>query len=443
MFIYFVHQVRYFRVVKKMYPIQHLPVSKCRQRNIINHKVTFSATQPRNINEKQENKWKLPAKPHHAPFHIGLLTAIAKITGGLSYIAAGLLEFAEPELPKNPPTLDAYNHTVIELSKEKMLTDKIFQDPSFAKTIATFEDQQHKLETINHLQHTLEKMGGTLIAAGTLMSGPSMIAGSVKKNQPSMALASFLSVATAPLLIVFPSSIGLRGMYDAILALFNSGFKNKQYNETELTKGEAPHEYDLSFLQDSDMAKKALKDPAALKEYLLKLGGGFKFIVQDQKEVVEHSLNTVFQEINAVIKGHPRDSDFFKKESALTSLSSLLMYAGGIPLALMGGNYEDVVLAADLLNGTGEFFEHWCLYKFSHDDDGKHSKALLIGIPAAIVGDFIRSETAGFGLSEMGHSSLHYFWAHHTKNQQNLSLEEINLIKNTKTLLDKRLDAAK
>lgn len=353
-------------------------------------------------------------KKFNIPFITGLVSASTQLFGGLCLVISGLLPGNNVDAKPSGPLL-----TLEEIADRDVLSYRAMPSENQIYKIPVDKSEQQAKDTMNTVKDVLTKMGWTSLSIGSLTSGVGIAGMGMKSNQPSIVLGGLGILGCAPIMILDPS-IAMRGAINISLATFFSGFANKIKNDNELKPGEKPREYDLSYLKDKELWKSAFKDSVKSKELNSKLLGTAKFIVQDQVLLLTNAKKAVDQSVKRLFGIRKELPEFMtlKPSSDQRKISSMLVFAGGIPLLVFGGSVESLVPVANALTGAGFATGNLGMFALGKKQTDSTKPALLIGVPLKLMGDFFQTTDWGFGLSRMGSASHNYYIAMQNKDKK-------------------------
>lgn len=382
-----------------------------------------------NDSELSEKKQK---KQLSFPFLCGIIATIGQVVGGVSMMAAAIIDAVPAPSPPKVVTIDYAQPAQVQIFKQNKNSEKICINPSvnlfpdsvtqntkiypekFSKKEVTNDvekNEQKARSNFKEFSALLKKLGWSSLGISYMASVPSCVGASIKEKQPSMLLSSLSWGALSPIMM-FDSSINLRGALLVSYALFYSGFANKIKNEYELKEGEKPRTFDLDFLKDKKVwgnAIKSKKEAAELGQKLCDMG---KFVVQDQVMVLGSTTKSCKQILDKVIGNRKELPDFVttKPSADNRKITSMLSYAGGIPLMMFGGSVEALTPIANALAGTGMFADAIGMFTIGSAQKNSSKQALLIGIPIRVLGDFAQTNDFMYGLRTLGGASCEYYF---------------------------------
>lgn len=377
--------------------------SRCEKTSLL----TFTGDK---LDVKEEPK----KKKFNIPFITGLISASSQLFGGLCLVISSLLPGNNVDAKATGPLL-----SLEELADKDVLSYRAMPPELKMEQFAVDPTELQAKDTMNTVKDVLNKMGWVSLSVGSVTSGVGIAGMGMKSNQPSILLGGLGVLGCSPLMVIDPS-IAMRGALNIALATFFSGFSNKIRNENELKPGEKPREFDLSFLKDKKLWSAAFRDKVKTGELSDKLLDTAKFIVQDQVLLLTTAKKAVDQSVKKLFGIRKELPDFMtlKPSSDQRQISSMLVFAGGIPLLVFGGSVESLTPIANALTGTGFATGNLGMFALGRKQTDSTRPALLIGVPLKLIGDFLQTTDWGFGLSRMGSSSHNYYIAMQNKDKK-------------------------
>ncbi|MEW5821944.1 MAG: hypothetical protein AB1782_17250 [Cyanobacteriota bacterium] len=375
------------------------------------------------INAKEDKDPPTQKKKINIPYITALISAATQLFGGACLAISALLpaKSADIEPPVIPQSVIEEHMTQSpgEMYIEAMPENITIQE-THTKQLTPDEINQQAQNTMNNIKDILNKMGWASLAIGNVTSGIGIAGMGSKFNQPSILLGGLGVLGCAPIMVIDPS-IPLRGALCVFLATFFSGFANKIRNDFELKPGDTPREFDLSFLKEGKSWKGALTNRYEAQQFASKTYDMMKFVAKDQVMLLTSAGRAVDQSVKKLFGIRKELPDFMtlKPSSEQRRISSMLVYAGGLPLLAYGGSIEALTPIANALIGAGFSTGNLGMFAIGNKQEDSTRPALLIGVPLKFIGDFMITKDYGFGLSQMGSASHNYYVAVQNKKMAN------------------------
>jgi hypothetical protein len=255
------------------------------------------------------------------------------------------------------------------------------------------------IKKINHI-------GWVSLGFSYLVSVPSMVGASLAVKQPSMLVGTALWAAASPFMMMkrFNDSARLKGFLMLGYSLNYLGLANKIKNDNK-NKEEKSIEFDFKGNKDgllkktSDIIKFSLKDHFSLPE----------------------AVKNAFKQTKEYISGQRKELPDFMSINPTSDnrkITSILLYAGGIPLMIFGNKNKMVEKAANLLIGTGLLLDAIGMFAIGRKEKGATKAILLSGVPLRTVGDFAQTNKFMYGLRTLGGASFEYYFAALNKQEE-------------------------
>jgi len=258
---------------------------------------------------------------------------------------------------------------------------------------------EKKGKTCPNLIKNLNHVGWVSLGLSYLVSIPSCIGASFAVKQPSMLLGSVLWAVASPFMMMkrFEDSPKLKGFLMLGYALNYLGLANKIKNDKKDNNGQ-PLEFDIKGSKDNLLSKIVKTVKFSLKDHLL------------IPEAVKNSLRQTKEYISGQRKEVP---DFMSTNptSDNRKITSILLYAGGIPLMIFGNKNATAKKVANVLIGTGLLLDAIGMFAIGRKEKGATKAILLGGVPLRTVGDFAQTNKFMYGLRTLGGSSFEYYFA--------------------------------
>lgn len=347
----------------------------------------------------------------------GVAATITQVVGGLLMIPAAfmergankLTELKIKELPKNLSEENIKKETekIIgefgENSIERLgnwLNKKENYKTLAQKILKNGKNLHIKAKSFNHI-------GWVSLGFSYLVSIPSLVGASLTVKQPSMLIGTALWAAASPFMMMkkYEDSAKLKGFLMLGYALNYLGLANKIKNDNALKKGEKPIEYDFKGNKDN-LLSKTFKT--------------IKFSLKDHFSLSE-SVKNSFKQTKDYISGQRKEvPDFISVNPTPDNrkITSILLYAGGIPLMIFGNKNGAAKKAANLLIGTGLLLDAIGMFAIGRKEKGATKAVLLGGVPLRAVGDFAQTNKFMYGLRTLGGSSFEYYFAALNKEEE-------------------------
>ncbi|OGH96886.1 MAG: hypothetical protein A2039_00025 [Candidatus Melainabacteria bacterium GWA2_34_9] len=251
-----------------------------------------------------------------------------------------------------------------------------------------------------NLIKNLNHVGWVSLGLSYLVSIPSCIGASFAVKQPSMLLGSVLWAVASPFMMMkrFNDSERLKGFLMLGYAFNYLGLANKIKNDKDQKNGGQPLEFDIKGSKDN---------------LLSKIAKTVKFSVKDHFSIPEAVKNSLKQTKEYILRQRKEVPDFMSTNptSDNRKLTSILLYAGGIPLMIFGNKNAAAKKAANVLIGTGLLLDAIGMFAIGRKEKGATKAILLGGVPLRTVGDFAQTNKFMYGLRTLGGSSFEYYFA--------------------------------
>jgi len=214
-----------------------------------------------------------------------------------------------------------------------------------------------------------------------------------------MLLGSVLWAVASPFMMMkrFNDSERLKGFLMLGYAFNYLGLANKIKNDKKDNNGQ-PLEFDIKGSKDN---------------LLNKIFKTVKFSVKDHLSIPEAVKNSLRQ-TKEYISGQRKEVPDFMSTNPTSDnrkLTSILLYAGGIPLMIFGNKNAAAKKAANVLIGTGLLLDAIGMFAIGRKEKGATKAILLGGVPLRTVGDFAQTNKFMYGLRTLGGSSFEYYFA--------------------------------
>ena len=259
---------------------------------------------------------------------------------------------------------------------------------------------EKKGKTCPNLIKNLNHVGWVSLGLSYLVSIPSCIGASLAVKQPSMLLGAAAWAVASPFMMMkkFEDSPKLKGFLMLGYALNYLGLANKIKNDKDQKNGTQPLELDIKGSKDN---------------LLNKLFKTVKFSLKDHLSIPEAVKNS-FKQVKEYISGKRKEVPDFMSTNPTSDnrkITSLLLYAGGIPLMIFGNKNAAAKKAANILIGTGLLLDAIGMFAIGRKEKGATKAILLGGVPLRTVGDFAQTNKFMYGLRTLGGSSFEYYFA--------------------------------
>jgi hypothetical protein len=347
----------------------------------------------------------------------GVAATIGQVVGGLLMIPAAFLERGGNKLTESKIELLPKNLSEKETTKE---IAKIIEDFGNKSSIERLGNWLNKKGKYREFAEKISKNGKNLHRLGTkfnrigwvslgfsyLVSIPSLLGASLTIKQPSMLLGTVAWAVASPFMMMkkYEDSTKLKGFLMLGYALNYLGLANKIKNDSNKNKDEKALEFD--FKGNDNLLSKTFKT--------------FKISLKDHLSISE-SVKNAFKQTKEYISGKRKEAPDFLSANPTSDnrkITSLLLYAGGIPLMIFGNKNGAVKKAANLMIGTGLLLDALGMFAIGRKEKGATKAVLLGGVPLRAVGDFAQTNKFMYGLRTLGGASFEYYFAALNKNEE-------------------------
>jgi len=300
--------------------------------------------------------------------------------------------------------------TTLSAENKKKETAKIIEEfgESTIEHLGKWLNKKGKLKTLAgkilengkslHIKSkNLNQIGWISLGLSYLVSIPSCVGASLAIKQPSMLAGALSWAVTSPFMMMkrFNDSERLKGFLMLGYALNYLGLANKIKNDKN---SEKPLEFEF----------KGNKDNFAKKTTNI-----IKFSLKDHLSIPESVKNSLKQSKEYIFGQRKEVPDFISANPTVDNrkITSLLLYAGGIPLMIFGNKSGAVKKAANLMIGSGLLLDAIGMFAIGRKEKGATKAILLGGVPLRAVGDFAQTNKFMYGLRTLGGASFEYYFA--------------------------------
>jgi len=337
----------------------------------------------------------------------GVAATIGQVVGGLLMIPAAFMERGKNKLTESK-ILEL--STTLSAENKKKETAKIIEEfgESTIEHLGKWLNKKGKLKTLAgkilengkslHIKSkNLNQIGWISLGLSYLVSIPSCVGASLAIKQPSMLAGALSWAVTSPFMMMkrFNDSERLKGFLMLGYALNYLGLANKIKNDKN---SEKPLEFEF----------KGNKDNFAKKTTNI-----IKFSLKDHLSIPESVKNSLKQSKEYIFGQRKEVPDFISANPTVDNrkITSLLLYAGGIPLMIFGNKSGAVKKAANLMIGSGLLLDAIGMFAIGRKEKGATKAILLGGVPLRAVGDFAQTNKFMYGLRTLGGASFEYYFA--------------------------------
>ncbi|MEI8388721.1 MAG: hypothetical protein WCG23_02425 [bacterium] len=347
----------------------------------------------------------------------GVVSTVAQLAAGLLMIPAALMERKTNNLTESKIKKLSEN---LSEKKKKEEIEKIIGEfgESSIERLGKWLTEKGKYKTFAkkllengqniHIKgKNANKLGWISLGFSYLVSIPSIVGASFSVKQPSMLLGSILWAAATPFMMMekYEGSSRLKGFLLLGYAFNYIGLANKIKNDEALKTSGKTLEYDIKGSKDS-LSKK--------------ISQIVKFSLKDHLSLPESVKNACVQTKEYVLRQRKEVPDFMSLSptSDNRKITSILLYAGGIPLMIFGKKNKIVEKAANLMIGSGLFLDAIGMLAIGRKEKGGTKALLLGGVPLRTVGDFAQTNKLMYGVRTLGGASFEYYFAALNKKEE-------------------------
>jgi len=339
----------------------------------------------------------------------GVAATVAQVVGGLLMIPAAFMERGANKLTKLKIKELPENLSEENIKEE---TKKIIGEfgESTIERLGKWLNKKEKCKTLaekiinngknlHGLGTKFNRIGWVSLGFSYLVSIPSCIGASLAIKQPSMLLGAAAWAVASPFMMMkrFEDSPKLKGFLMLGYALNYLGLANKIKNDNKLKDEKS---IELNYKENKDNLFKKTLDT-------------IKFSIKDHLSIPEAVKNS-FKQTKDYVSGQRKEvPEFMSVNPTIDNrkLTSLLLYAGGIPLMIFGNKNAAVKKAANVLIGTGLLLDAIGMFAIGRKEKGTTKAILLGGVPLRAVGDFAQTNKFMYGLRTLGGASFEYYFA--------------------------------